>query len=139
MVISGRIIAKLWRNSKISGTSQKSEEFYAQKWVNPLFLQHKIRRKKTYVSTFAKILWIYCTVCFLKTIPSATCVLWIDIKTMYINRVYSEETVFTDPAVPRLPFPNSQRVLRSVKEVQVGHQAGPCHIIIREGVKKLNF
>ena len=39
-----------------------------------------------------------CTVCFMETVPSATCVLR-DIKIVFITRVYTEGTVFMNPAV----------------------------------------
>ena len=38
------------------------------------------------------------TVCFLKTIPSANCVLW-EREIVFIKRVYAKGTVFMKPAV----------------------------------------
>ena len=40
----------------------------------------------------------YATLCFLKTVPSATLVLWYRLK-VFTNRVYTEGTVFTKPDV----------------------------------------
>ena len=68
-----------------------------------------LKRKITHC-THNSFLQFYYTVCYMKVVPSAICLLW-DIKTVFNERVYTERTVLMKQMYQKNPQCNNEHMI----------------------------